>query len=186
MTRRRRGDYRIFVGAFPGGELGQRLQALRKRIDRPTARISAPHVTLAGTYWRSGPPTPENESGLIADLQAAQETIAPFDLVLGGIRRFGNRVLCLGVMPTDGLLAARKALLRTMGRDKHRRFRPHLTLAMRLSVAEMDAVAKELQQTEWETERWVVPVETLHLMQRGPQDPAWRAIAELQLEGPAE
>ena len=186
MTRPRRGDYRIFVGAFPSGELGRRIQVWRQRIDPPTARISTPHVTLAGIYWRSGPPTPENESDLIARLQVAQSTIAPFDLLLGGIRRFGNRVLYLGVKPTDGLLEARKALLRIVSRDKHRRFRPHLTLAMRLSAAEMDAVADELRQTPWEMERWSVPVETLHLMQRGPQDPAWRAIAELQLEGSAE
>lgn len=185
MKRRRHGDYRIFVGAFPGGELGRRLQALRQRIDPPTARISAPHVTLAGSYWRSGPPTPENKSALMARLEEAQTTIAPFDLLLGGIRRFGNRVLYLGVKPTDGLLNARKKLLRIIGRDKHRRFRPHLTLAMRLSAAEMDAVARELQETVWETERWTVPIETLHLMQRGPNDPAWRAIGELQLTGSA-
>ena len=142
-------------------------------------------MTLAGTYWRSGPATLENESDLIARLRAAQTSIAPFDLRLGGIRRFGNRVLYLGVQPTDGLLDARKKLLRVMGPDKHRRFRPHLTLAMRLSAAEMDAVARELQETDWETERWVVPVETLHLMQRGPDDPAWRLIAEVALRGAA-
>jgi hypothetical protein len=49
------GDSRIFVGAFPAGELAERIQAVRLRHDANTARITAPHVTVAGTYWRSGP-----------------------------------------------------------------------------------------------------------------------------------
>jgi 2'-5' RNA ligase len=64
------GDYRVFVGAFPKGELGKHIQALRQRYDPPTARITSPHVTLAGTYWRSGPGTPNNEVETIAKLNA--------------------------------------------------------------------------------------------------------------------
>lgn len=181
--RQRRGDYRIFVGAFPQGELAQRLQALREQYDPATAAISQPHVTLAGTYWRSGPATPENETALIERLQATQTKIAPFDLVLGGVRRFGQRVVYLGVRPSEGLLAARQTLLRVIGRDKHRRYTPHLTLAMRLAPDEMDEIVTALQRTELETERWTVPIGRLHLMQRGPEDTAWRAIAEFPLEG---
>jgi hypothetical protein len=58
------GDYRIFVGAFPEGEVAERIQAVRSRHDAKTARITAPHVTMAGTYWRRGPATPENERDL--------------------------------------------------------------------------------------------------------------------------
>ena len=58
-------DYRIFVGAFPEGDLADRIQAVRLQYDAKTARITAPHVTLAGTYWRSGPPIPENEATTI-------------------------------------------------------------------------------------------------------------------------
>jgi hypothetical protein len=43
-------DYRIFVGAFPEGDLADRIQAVRLQHDARTARITAPHVTLAGTY----------------------------------------------------------------------------------------------------------------------------------------
>ena len=71
MKKRLSHDYRIFVGAFPIGDLADRIQALRQRHDPKTARITAPHVTLAGTYWRTGPATPENESDTIAHLQAA-------------------------------------------------------------------------------------------------------------------
>ena len=179
--RQRQGDYRIFIGAFPEGELAGRIQALREKYDPQTAAITAPHVTLAGTYWRYGEATPENETELIHRLQQHADQIAPFELVLGGIRRFGNRVVYLGVKPTDDLLAARRTLLKIAGQDKHRRYTPHLTLAMRLSPAEMDQMAEELQGATWESERWTVPIKHLHLMQRGPEDDAWRAIAEFPL-----
>ena len=179
--RQRQGDYRIFIGAFPQGELAGRIQALREKYDPRTAAISPPHVTLAGTYWRYGAATPENEAELIHRLQTHVDQIAPFDLVLGGIRRFGNRVVYLGVKPTGDLLAARRTLLRIVGRDKHRRFTPHLTLAMRLSAAEMDEMVEELEGTTWEEARWTVPIRQLRLMQRGPEDRAWRAIAEFPL-----
>ena len=48
-------DYRIFVGAFLEGELANAVQAIRQQYDPVTARITPPHVTSAGTYWRSGP-----------------------------------------------------------------------------------------------------------------------------------
>lgn len=181
--RQRRGDYRIFVGAFPEGELIAELQALRERIDPVTAAITPPHVTLAGTYWRSGAATADNETVLIHRLQQHQKQMAPFTLELGGIRRFGDRVLYLGVKPTRSLLAARQALLKVIGVDKHRRFTPHLTLAQRLTPTELAAVEAELVQTKWEQERWQLPVTGLHLMQRGPDDPAWRSIAHLELKG---
>jgi len=71
------GDYRIFVGAFPTGELAERIQAVRLRHDAKTARVTAPHVTVAGTYWRSGPAKPENESDTIARLQAGPRRPSP-------------------------------------------------------------------------------------------------------------
>lgn len=179
--RQRTGDYRIFVGAFPEGELAVQLQALREQYDPVTARISPPHVTLAGTYWREGAATAENEERLIERLYGLQTHLQPFELILGGIRRFGNRVVYLGVRSTEELLQAREVLTRLIGRDKHRRFTPHLTLAMRLSPQEMDAMVQELQQTEWESERYTAPIRELHLMQRGPDDPAWRSIARLPL-----
>lgn len=181
--RQRQGDYRIFVGAFPSGELAERIQSLRQQYDPRTAAITEPHVTLAGTYWRSGPATAENEVELIHKLQRHQDQMAPFDLVLGGIRHFGQRVVYLGVKPTEGLLEVRRQLLKIMGPDKHRRFTPHLTLAMRLAPAEMARMVDSLQETEWESERWTVPVQALQLMQRGEDDPAWRPIATLELKG---
>ena len=62
-------EYRIFIGAFPQGEIASRLQAVREHYDRVTARITAPHVTLAGTYWRRGPATAEQEAETMARLQ---------------------------------------------------------------------------------------------------------------------
>ena len=179
--RQRKGDYRIFVGAFPEGELVGRVEALRKKYDPQTAAITPPHVTLAGTYWRYGEATPENEVELIHRLQQHADQMEPFELVLGGVRRFGNRAVYLGVKPTNDLLAVRQTLLKIIGGDKHRRFTPHLTLAMRLSPAEMDKMVQELQGATWESERWTVPITRLHLMQRGPEDEAWRAIAEIPL-----
>lgn len=179
--RQRQGDYRIFIGAFPEGELAGRIQALREKYDPQTAAITPPHVTLAGTYWRYGEATAENEVELIHRLEQHTDEIEPFELVLGGIRRFGNRVVYLGVKPTDELLAARRTLLKVAGRDKHRRFTPHLTLAMRLSADEMDRMVEELQGETWESGRWTVPITELRLMQRGPEDEVWRTIAEFPL-----
>jgi len=87
-------------------------------------------VTVAGTYWRSGPDTPENESGTIARLQAVQGRLQPFELALGGVESFLPHVLViyLRVEPTAGLLAARRVLLDTLGPDKDRHYTLHLTL----------------------------------------------------------
>jgi len=172
------GDYRIFVGAFPTGDLAERIQGLRQRHDAKTARITAPHVTLAGTYWRTGPATSENEAETIARLQDVQNQIRPFELILGSVQSFlpSTPVIYLHVERTDGLLAARRLLLQALGQDKHRRFVPHLTLTMRLGRAKTKPLLAQLQQTEWHTERWPVPIDYLWLMQRGPSDPAWRYI----------
>lgn len=175
------GDYRIFVGAFPTGELAGRIQAMRQQYDPKTARITPPHVTLAGTYWRPGRATAEQEQPLIEQLHAVQSRIQPFDLLLEGLHRFPQGVLYLGVPATPGLLAARRQLLAVMGQDKHRQFTPHLTLAMRLSPAGLQTMVSELQHTEWASGRWAVPITQLQLMQRGPADPAWRTIATFPL-----
>jgi 2'-5' RNA ligase len=178
-----RGDYRIFVGAFPTGDLAQRIQALRQRCDAVTAQKTAPHVTLAGTYWRTGPATLANEAETIARLQMIQDQIQPFEVVLGGIRSFlpWARVVYLQVEPTAGLLTAREVLLQALGKDKHRRFVPHLTLAMRLGRRETRSLLAQLQQSEWHSGRWSVLMDHLWLMQRGPGDPAWRYIQRIDL-----
>lgn len=177
------GDYRIFVGAFPEGELAERIQAVRLRHDVKTARITAPHVTMAGTYWRKGTPTPENERDTIARLEGVQGRLAPFDLALGGVESFVpvNNVVYLHVEPTAGLLAARKVLLDVLGLDKDRRYTPHLTLTMRLDRDATLALLDELRQGEWHTGRWAVPLDHLWLMQRGPGDAAWRYIYRVEL-----
>lgn len=184
------GDYRIFIGAFPTGPLAERIQAVRLHFDPKTAAITAPHVTLAGTYWRTGAAVPESEAALIDRLQAASSSLPPFELLLGGIHTFGSRVVYLGVTSTPSLLALRRALMGIAGPDKHCRYRPHLTLAMRLSRLETEAMVADLQQSEWETGRFIAPIEALQLMQRGPEDAAWRTIACLPLasgrSGPAQ
>ena len=177
-------DYRIFVGAFPNGVLGERIQTLRQCYDAKTAAITAPHVTLAGTYWRNGPPTQSNESVSIERLQAAMGIIPAFELSLGGICIFpGHRspVIYLGVEISPGLLAARRALLGVLGMDKHRRYTPHLTLAMRLKAVPVRAMLDDLLHSEWDEQRFSVLITKLNFMQRGPDDPCWRSIAVLNL-----
>ena len=180
-----RGDYRTFVGVFPTGDLADRIQELRERCDPVTARITAPHVTLAGTYWRTGPATPENEAEVIHQLQAVQEQIPPFGLVVGGVGSFlpQTPVIYLQVKPTPGLLSARQALLELLGQDKHRRFVPHLTLAMRLGRRETRSLLDRLREGEWHSERWPARIDCLWLMQRGPGDPVWRYIHRIDLSG---
>ncbi len=179
-------DYRVFVGAFVKGELAERIQAVREKYDPVTARITAPHVTLAGTYWRSGPATAESEAKSIRRLQILEGLIQPFTLYLGGVRTFpGKRpVVYIHVEVTDELMEARRLLLSVLGADKHRDFNPHLTLAMRLSWEKSWEMVTELQASELNRETGQAPIRILQLMQRGPQDQAWRSIFSLPLNTP--
>lgn len=173
------GDYRIFVGAFLTGELAAHMQQVRCRYDAVTAGITPPHVTVAGTYWRTGPPTPDNELGLVAQL--CEIELPAFTLTLGGIHTFGQRVLYLAAVRTPELLAVRQRLLAVMGQDKHPVYTPHLTLAMRLPPTALQAMRRELENSEWGRNQWQAPITELWLMQRGPADPAWRKIAGIPL-----
>ena len=179
--RQRTGNYRIFVGVLPTGELANKLQAVRKEIDPKTAAITPPHVTLAGVYWRSGPATVRNEDNVITQLKLLAPKISPFELNLENIRTFGHRVLYLGVEQSKELLALRRALIRILGEDKHRRFAPHLTLAMRLERPLFDEALTKLRDSEWGNGRFTAPITQLRLMQRGPNDLAWRSIQTLPL-----
>lgn len=176
-------NYRIFVGAFPSGQLTDQIQNLRQQHDPKTAFITPPHVTLSGTVWRSGPATPENEAATIDQLGAIAQQIQPFVLGLGGIASFppGHRVIYLTVEKNEGLLVARQQLLSALGPDKHRHFSPHLTLTMRLNDQRSNTLYEELRQSEWHQQRWNVPIEQLQLMQRGEKDPVWRVIYRLKL-----
>jgi len=176
-------DYRIFIGAFPIGDLADRIQRVRRQHDPPTARITPPHVTLAGTYWRSGPPTPENEAATIERLLSVQHRLPPIELILGGIETFlpDVPVIYLRVEPTPALLEVRRVLLDVLGRDKHRHFTPHLTLTMRLTDDRTRALLAELRRTDWHTGAFTQRLDHVRLMQRGPRDPAWRDIQRIAL-----
>jgi hypothetical protein len=54
---------------------------------------------------------------------------------------------------------------------------------VRLDKGKTQALLKELRQSEWHTGRWVIPLDHLWLMQRGPGDPAWRYIHRVDLQG---
>ncbi len=181
MPRQRSGDYRIFVGAFPAGEKIEQIQQLREQFDWKTSQITPPHVTLAGTYWRTGKPSAANEGVLIEKLTSLAPYLKPLTLHLGGIYTFGQRVIYLGVQSTENMLAIRNSLLGVMGKDKHRKFRPHLTLTMRLKGAAFGEALAKLEQTEWTDGRFATPIHQLQLMQRGPNDPAWRTIHTIPL-----
>ena len=87
------------------------IQAVREQYDIKTARITPPHVTLAGTYWRSGPAHPAYEKETIAALNTLQGKIHKFELTLGGVQVFKTPrpVIYLDVAPDPGLLEARRA-----------------------------------------------------------------------------
>ena len=176
-------DYRIFVGALPEGDLGDRIQAVRLRYDAKTARITNPHVTMAGTYWRDGVPTPENEAHTIEQLRSIENQLQPFEMKIGGIETFlpETAVIYLHIEPTSELLAARRVMLNVIGQDKQRHFAPHLTLTMRLDQAQTEALLPQLRQTEWHIQRWSVTIDHLWLMQRGPNDAAWRYIHQINM-----
>ncbi len=176
-------DYRIFIGAFPIGDLADRIQRVRQQYDAKTARLTPPHVTLAGTYWRSGPPTPENEAATIERLLSVRDRLPPIDLILGGVETFlpDVPVIYLRVEPTPALLEVRRVLMDIVGSDKHRAFTPHLTLTMRLTDDRTRALLAELRCTDWQTTTFAQRLDHVRLMQRGPHDPAWRDIQHIAL-----
>lgn len=176
--------YRIFVGAFPSGQIAERIQSVRMRWDPKTAQITPPHVTLAGTYVRSGPPTPGNEAESITRLGALHRSVHAFDLVINGVRTFhanDQPVIYLHIEPTAELLSARKAILDYLGPDRHNHFSPHLTLSMRLHGESARRALTTLQSSEWSSQRIAAPINELRLMQRGPADYVWRCIATFPL-----
>ncbi len=140
---------------------------------------------MAGTYWRSGSPTPENEAAAIEQLRAIENQLQPFEMKIGGIETFlpETPVVYLHIEPTPELLAARRALLQVLGQDKQRQFISHLTLTMRLDTPKTEALLHQLRRTEWHTQRWSVLIDHLWLMQRGPHDPAWRYIHRIEMVG---
>jgi 2'-5' RNA ligase len=68
-----------------------------------------------------------------------------------------------------------------LGADKHRRFTPHLTLAMRLKDAPAPAILDDLHRNEWGEQRFSTSITRLNFMQRSPEDPCWRPIAILNM-----
>ena len=52
---------------------------------------------------------------------------------------------------------------------------------MRLKGETFMAALTNLKVTEWEDGRFTAPIHELRLMQRGPNDPAWRTIHTLTL-----
>ena len=176
-------DYRIFVGAFPEGDLADRLQAVRLRHDAKTARITNPHVTMAGTYWRSGSPPPENEAATIEQLRSIENQLHPFEMQIGGVETFlpDTPVIYLHIEATPELLAVRRMMLQVIGMDKQQHFTPHLTLTMRLDAQQTETLLTQLRQTDWLMQLWSITIDHLWLMQRGPNDPAWRYIHRIEL-----
>ncbi len=100
---------------------------------------------------------------------------------MGGIYNFGKRVIYLGVLPTEPLLKVRRYLINTIGEDKHRRFRPHLTLALDLEDAAFAAALAELKEGELGNGRFSAPIAELRLMQRAEGEAAWRTIHTISL-----
>lgn len=183
-------SYRIFVGAFLNGDLNERIQAIRMRWDPKTARITPPHVTLAGTYERRGVASPASEADTISRLCGLRQSVQPFELVLAGVRTFppadpndpmSPMVIYHRVEPTPGLIAVRKALVEMLGKDKHPHFIPHLTLAMRLSGEAARRALHTLAAGDLGTQRYTCNIQELRLMQRSEKDTAWRCIATFSL-----
>ena len=178
-------DYRIFVGAFPEGDLADRVQAVRLRHDAKTAHITNPHVTIAGTYWRNGSPTADSEAHTIEQLRSIENQLQPFEMKIDGVETFlpDNPVIYLHVEPTPELLAARRIMLNVIGRDKQRHFTPHLTLTMRLDARQTETLFQQLRQTDWLMQPQSITIDHLWLMQRGPNDSAWRYIHRAEMTG---
>ena len=107
------------------------------------------------------------------------------EMKIGGVATFlpQNPVIYLHVETTPELLAARRMLLQAIGSDKHRHFTPHLTLTMRLAARRTETLFEQLRQTDWLVQPRSVTIDHLWLVQRGPNDPAWRHIHRIEMTG---
>ena len=177
--RQRIGDYQIFVAAVPTGDLAERIQKVREELGGKTAVATPPHIILAGAYWRNGDPA-RGARGLVERLERLASKIKPFELKVGGIQTFGERLI-LGVTPNNAILQARKSLLGEIGEDKHRRYRPHLTLATGLEQAALEAALAKLRESEWENGRFMASITEFHLMQRSREEANWRDVYTILL-----
>lgn len=176
---------RIFIGAFPTGSIAADLQAIRIKYDPKTAKISSPHVTLAGIYEYSENWFLKNEEEIITKIQDICTNIPTFEIQLGGVRIFPSKrksIVYLEVVQTPDLLTARKELLSILGPDRHTHYTPHLTLAMRITDQQAKEMQSALSNKIWDQKQKTFSVASLQLMQRFPTDASWRTITVLQLK----
>ncbi len=172
---------RYFLAACLPNHLANQLQPIRRRHSTGSDPLTPPHVTLV----RSWSTTPEKQGETMARLQAVQPQLRPFDLKLGGIGAFHSpqRVIYLNVEPTEGLWAARRALLEAIDSNDSRPFRSHLTLAKGLEQDKFETLLAQLNQSKWQTGRWAVQVNQVWLMQRELDEPTWQRRQQIDLLG---
>ena len=124
-------------------EFEAEVERQRRRFAAPK---TAPHITLIPPFTWPGAGL-DLEQIVLASVQGT----SPFDIQAEGIGRFGRRVIYISVERSTELMTLYQNLASGLAeqgvivRDKDRPYRPHITLATRLSPGEFNHYMEELK-----------------------------------------
>ena len=133
----------FFLGLTLPEEFEEEVETLRRRFAAPK---TAPHITLIPPFtW------PGTDLELEQIISESIQGVSPFTIKAQGIGRFGRRVIYIHVELSEELMGLYEILesgLERQGvveKEKDRSYRPHITLATRLSPGEFNHYMEELQ-----------------------------------------
>jgi 2'-5' RNA ligase len=125
-------SFGIFVLAELPGEAGEIIRDIQRRFDPKLARMTPPHVTLAGSSGVGSIPTDTPVERIRAALEPIAATTAPMTLPFGPPHRFMQTdIVSLPLDPHGPLRTLHERIARSGLPFKPARFRftPHCTLS---------------------------------------------------------
>ncbi len=130
----------FFLGITLPDEFAAEVENWRRRFAAPK---TAPHITLIPPFSWSG-----TDQDLEEVISKSLEGISPFEIRAEGIGRFGRRVIYIDVELSQELLRVYQRVaagLESRGVAlEDRPYKPHITLATRLSPGEFSVYMEEL------------------------------------------
>ncbi len=176
-------SFGIFILAELPGEAGAQVRALQQRFDPKLARLTPPHITLAGSSGVGVIPTDTPVARIREALQPIADTTAPMALPFGLPHRFmQTEIVSLPLDPHGPLRALHERIAKSGLPFRRARFQfsPHCTLSFYPTLT--PARERELLAVRVDAP---ARIERLQIyLTRDPQ-PA-RKLLELELRAPAD
>ena len=166
----------FFLGITLPEEFEEEVETLRRRFAAPK---TAPHITLIPPFsW------PGTDRELEQVISASIQGTLPFMIRAEGIGRFGRRVIYINVELSEELLDLYEKLESGLeeqgiaGTGKDRPYRPHITLATRLSPGEFNLYMEELRDYT-PSEKFLCQQVALFKMKVQGRGRRWQIIKEI-------